>query len=72
MHVNKSQAVLYILETFLEKGRLDKKETLEALDIPELTFRRYLSEIRCYFANFDRNEEIVYDKAQNCYFYRKG
>jgi hypothetical protein len=71
MRTNKAQGVLYLLETLLDKGCLKKKEAMEALDITELTFRRYMSEIRCYFVNYERNEEVYYDKAHDLYVYNR-
>jgi hypothetical protein len=71
MRVNKPQGVLYLFETFLLQGSLSKKKALEELEVSDLTFRRYLNELRCYFANFDRNEEILYDKKANLYRFRK-
>lgn len=72
MKTNKAQGVLFMMETLFRQGYLDKQETMEALAIPELTFRRYISEIRCYFVNFEREEEIIYDKANNRYLYKKS
>jgi hypothetical protein len=71
MKTSKSQAVLYLYATLREEGHLKKGEALDKLEINELTFRRYLSEIRCYFGNFDKGEEIDYDKKNDLYVYRK-
>jgi hypothetical protein len=71
MKTNKPQALLYLYEKMTEKGFITKKESMETLEISELTFRRYLSEIRCYFVNFDKGEDIVYDKVKNIYVYSR-
>jgi hypothetical protein len=71
MKTSKSQAILYLYSTLRDEGHLKKSEALEKLEITELTYRRYLSEIRCYFGNFDKGEEIVYDKKNDIYLYHK-
>jgi hypothetical protein len=71
MKTNKAQGVLYILETLQCQGYVEKSEMVEKLSITELTFRRYICEIRCYFTNFERHEEILYERAGGRYIYHK-
>jgi hypothetical protein len=71
MRVNKSQAMMYLLETFFSEGSIKKKAVMEELEVTEMTFRNYINEMKCYFSNFNRNEEIFYDKKSNLYRYRK-
>jgi hypothetical protein len=67
MKTKKSQAVLFMLETLIRNESFTKKEIMEALELNNLSFERYISEIRCYFANFEPSEELIYQKKANTY-----
>jgi hypothetical protein len=41
-------------------------------DISSLTFKRYISELRCYFANFDPYNEVIYDRYHDAYYLVKA
>jgi hypothetical protein len=70
MKTTKSQAVLYLYACLLEKGSVEKSEIMDALELSDLTFKRYVSELRSYLMNFSRPEELVYLKKENRYVLR--
>jgi predicted DNA-binding transcriptional regulator YafY len=72
MKTNKTQAVLLMYQTLVEKGQLQKSEILERLTINSLTFKRYISELRCFFANFDPIHDVVYDRKSDSYLFVKA
>lgn len=52
----------------LARGSFQKKDYLARVEISDITFKRYVSEIRCYFANFEPDKELVYRKRDDTYF----
>ena len=71
MRVNKSQAMMFILNTLIVRGEISKKEIKDKLDISDLTFRRYIQEIRAYIVNFEMGYEIIYLKSEDVYILKK-
>ena len=71
MKVNKSQAMIYVFKMLYEDKRIIRKDIMNDLEINELTFRRYIQEIRSYLVNFDEPYELVYSKYEDTYFLRK-
>ena len=71
MKVNKSQAMIYVFKMLYEDERIIRKDIMNDLEINELTFRRYIQEIRSYLVNFDEPYELVYNKYEDTYFLRK-
>jgi hypothetical protein len=71
MKTTKTQAVLLMYRTLRDSGCLRKEDILMKVEISDLTFRRYISELRCFFMNFDEPEEIIYVKAKDAYFLSK-
>jgi|GEM_PF-611681 len=67
MKVVKSQGLLYIFEMLKEKGSINKNEILSALEISELSFWRYIQEIKAFLYNFDMGYELVYDRRDEVY-----
>lgn len=67
MKVGKSQALLYIFVTLLEKGYITKDDILSNLEITELQFWRYIQEIKAYLYNFDTGYELSYDRKKERY-----
>jgi len=67
MKCPKTQAVLLLYDQFLAKGEIIKKDFLLNVDASDITFKRYISELRCYFANFGERYEIVYDRKNDVY-----
>ena len=71
MKASKSQGMMFILNMLITNGRIDKKTVIKTLGISNLTFRRYIQELRAFYFNFMDHEEVVYDKASNSYFLEK-
>jgi hypothetical protein len=38
------------------------------MEISDITFKRYISELRCYFANFAPRFEIHYNRETDTYY----
>jgi|LAHS01.1.fsa_nt_gb hypothetical protein len=71
MKLSKAEAVLYLYDHFLENHVVIKEDTLFSIEITDLTFRRYMSEIRCYLQEFHPEMEIHYRKGEGVYLYRR-
>jgi hypothetical protein len=71
MKTNKTQAILFLYQSLKENGTIKKNDFLSEIDITDLTFKRYVSELRCYLSNFDQPEELVYVKKNDCYILRE-
>jgi len=67
MHVGKVQAILYIFEQLLKKQSIAKREIQSVLSISDVTFRRYIQEIRAFLSNFNEPYEIKYIKNDDSY-----
>ena len=68
MEVNKTQALLYIFETLLNKRKITKNNVLNQITISDLTFRRYIQELRAYLLNFNEPYEIIYNRKNDEYY----
>ena len=68
MKVNKTQAILFMLMTLLNKGKLSRIEVLQEIDISEQTFRRYIQELRAFLFNFNVEENLVYVRTEDRYY----
>lgn len=68
MEVNKTQALLYIFETLLNKRKITKNDVLNQITISDLTFRRYIQELRAYLLNFNEPYEIIYNRKNDEYY----
>ena len=67
MKVNKTQALMYILMCLLQKGYIKKEDIIFTLEINDLTFRRYMQEVRAYFDNFSLSHKLVYLRNEDVY-----
>jgi hypothetical protein len=71
MKTTKTQAVLLMYRMLEEKGYLKKEEVMRQLELSNLAFSRYISELRCFYMNFDVPEEVIYIKKDDCYYLKK-
>lgn len=71
MKVRKVQALIYIFKILLEKGYIKKKDIQETISLQDVTFRRYIQEIRAYLVNFNEPYEITYIKTEDTYYLKK-
>lgn len=69
MKVSKSQALLFIFNTLMERGYLKKTEIIDELQISEVTFWRNIQEIRAFLCNFNLFYDLVYDRKENRYIF---
>lgn len=67
MKVLKGQGLLYIFNILKEKGRIKKEEITDALEITDLSFWRYIQEIKAFIYNFNLPYELVYDRKNEVY-----
>ena len=67
MKVYKSQGVLYIFDVLIRKRPLSKNDIINELEITELTFWRYIQEIKAFIYNFNLPYELVYDRSKDVY-----
>jgi len=63
----KSQVLIYMYDLLINKNEIVKEEIIAEFNITDRTFRRYISEINCFFDNFYKNQTIVYDKEKHIY-----
>ena len=67
MKVMKGQGLLYIFNILKEKGRVKKEEIINELEITDLSFWRYIQEIKAFIYNFNLPYELVYDRKNEVY-----
>lgn len=67
MKVNKTQALMYLLSVLLTNKQISKECIKNKLEISDLTFRRYMQEIRAYLINFELPYELKYIKGEDIY-----
>ena len=68
MKVTKTQALMYILTTLLDKKELYKADIINLFEISDTVFRRYMQEVRAYFCNFNVPYELKYSKSNAKYY----
>jgi hypothetical protein len=68
MGTNKTQAVLFMYDALMKDGHLSKADFLSKVEASDITFKRYISELRCYFSNFSLPYDIHYSKRDSLYF----
>ena len=62
MKVSKAQAIVFIYEQLLNNEFITKEDIQSAISISDVTFRRYIQELRAYLVNFNKESEIVFEK----------
>ena len=67
----KNVSILYIYDKLLHTRYLDKKEVQAELLINDLTFKRYIKDLREYFSFMRKDEEIYYDRDSDLYWLKK-
>lgn len=68
MKVNKTQALLLIFKTLLEQGCIVKENIMDQIEITDLSFRRYMQELRAFLYNFNIPYELKYSKSDEKYY----
>ena len=72
MKVSKSQAIVFIYEQLLNNEFITKEDIQSVISISDVTFRRYIQELRAYLVNFNKDYEITFDKKQSHYLLNLG
>ena len=67
MKIVKAQALLYIYDKLLTEGSFNKTEVMEELELSNLTFARYISEISAFLFNSGSGKELIYNKRKDVY-----
>lgn len=67
MKSSKCQVVLLMYRLLMEKGVLSRNEVISENLLSDATFKRYISEIRCFLANFENDVELIYSKKEDAY-----
>lgn len=71
MKVVKSQVILFMHEKLLKEGELYSEEIKEKFELEDKTFYRYIQEIRAYYSNMYKKEEIIYCRNKGKYVLKK-
>ncbi len=68
MKANKTQGVLLIYSILLEKKAIRKEEIMNRLEINEITYYRYIQELRSFLYNFNCCKELIYERKDETYY----
>lgn len=71
MKVNKTQGVLFIFNMLIEQRSISKREVMSVLEISDITFKRYMQELRAYIDNFGKDYQLVYTRSEDQYYLKK-
>ena len=67
MKVMKGQGLLYIFNMLKNRGYVKKEDIINDLEISELSFWRYIQEIKAFIYNFNLPYELIYDRKNERY-----
>ena len=67
MKLNKTQGLLYIFNLLISKKKIAKEDILNQIEISDLTFRRYMQELRAFFYNFYMPYEVRSSRSEELY-----
>jgi hypothetical protein len=67
--MSKTEGVLYIYDRLINIGTFTKDEIKTTLGISDLTFHRYLGDLRHYFNENGKSREIIYEKDKGIYVF---
>lgn len=68
MKVMKGQGLLYIFNMLKNRGYVKKEDIINDLEISELSFWRYIQEIKAFIYNFNLPYELIYDRKNERYY----
>lgn len=71
MKVNKVQAIIYMFSLLQKSKKITKDEIRQKISISDVSFRRYIQEIRAYLINFNEPYELVYLKKDDAYLLKE-
>jgi hypothetical protein len=67
MPSHKYLVMLYLLETLVNQGSLNKEAFLCGLDLSDVSFKRYLACLREYFLYVHPTWRIIYHRSKGLY-----
>ena len=67
MELTKGQTLLYIYNKFESEKVIVKAEIMDECGLTDITFKRYIAEIRTYIKNFENYHEIKYVRKKDIY-----
>lgn len=59
---------MHILSVLIQDRYVDKNDIISRLEINDLTYRRYIQEIRAFLINFNQPYEVIYNKREDRYY----
>ena len=69
--VRKVQVIIHIFKLLLENGHISRKDIQNIVTLSDVSFRRYIQELRAYLTNFNEPYEIIYNKSDDIYILKK-
>lgn len=67
MKVSKSQGLLYMYDLLCKNKEFTREEVMDKLEIPPLTFHRYVQELKAFLANFINYKVLYYSRREEKY-----
>lgn len=71
MKVNKVQAIIYMFSLLQKSKKITKDEVCQKISISDVSFRRYIQEIRAFLINFNEPYELIYLKKDDAYLLKE-
>lgn len=71
MKVNKVQAIIYMFSLLQKSKKITKDEVCQKILISDVSFRRYIQEIRAFLINFNEPYELIYLKKDDAYLLKE-
>ncbi|MFA7222397.1 MAG: hypothetical protein WC148_02580 [Bacilli bacterium] len=71
MKYTKTQALLFIKDELFSNKFIVRQDIESTLEINDLTFHRYIEELRAYFSNFNLPYDVIYDRNKEIYRLKK-
>jgi ACT domain-containing protein len=65
------ETVLYLYDLLLSGKSITIEETMEEWQISRATFKRYLSDIRCFLCEYRPNLSLVYEAEKKVYSFQQ-
>ncbi len=70
--LTKGQTLLYIYNKLESEKVIIKAEIMDECGLTDITFKRYIAEIRAYIKNFESHHEIKYVRKKDIYLLVKA
>jgi len=70
MKTSHVETVLYLYDVLLAGGSVSIGETMTEREISRATFKRYLSDIRCFLCEYHPNLSLIYEVKKKVYIFQ--